>query len=170
VACAVDFAAARARERGVAHPRVVLAGHSAGAQLAAVVALRPGRFGASCPYPPARPSALIGMSGVYDLRSAEQLAFPLFDATPAAAPQRWQLADPIRAARGALRPRPLPVLLLHGLADDDVPPAGTRRFAAALRDAGHPATVRLLPGITHGTVYTAGVAGPPILRWLAAGR
>ncbi len=51
------------------------------------------------------------------------------------------------AEAGAAPPRPL--MLIHGLADDNVVVAHTLRLSAALLGAGHPHTVLPLSGITH---------------------
>jgi dipeptidyl-peptidase-4 len=42
-----------------------------------------------------------------------------------------------------------PLLLIHGLADDNVYPVHTMRFSAALLAAGRPHTVLPLPGASH---------------------
>jgi dipeptidyl-peptidase 4 len=42
-----------------------------------------------------------------------------------------------------------PLLLIHGLADDNVFPANTLRLSRALLAAGRPHEVLLLPGATH---------------------
>src|SRR5581483_9688457 len=44
-----------------------------------------------------------------------------------------------------------PLLLIHGLADDNVVAAHTLRLSAALTAAGRPHSVLPLPGITHMT-------------------
>jgi dipeptidyl-peptidase-4 len=45
-----------------------------------------------------------------------------------------------------------PLLLMHGLADDNVHPSHTLRMSAALRAAGRPHEVVLLPGIGHSAI------------------
>ena len=42
-----------------------------------------------------------------------------------------------------------PLLLIHGLADDNVHPANTLRLSSALVAAGRPHDVLLLPGVGH---------------------
>ncbi|MFF7952465.1 alpha/beta hydrolase family protein [Streptomyces griseorubiginosus] len=42
-----------------------------------------------------------------------------------------------------------PLLLIHGLADTDVPPVNTLRLSAALKVAGRPHELLVLPGIGH---------------------
>lgn len=42
-----------------------------------------------------------------------------------------------------------PLLLVHGLADDNVHPSHTLRLSRALTDAGRPHQLLALPGVTH---------------------
>jgi dipeptidyl-peptidase-4 len=53
-----------------------------------------------------------------------------------------------------------PLLLIHGLDDDNVHPANTLRLSAALLAAGRPHEVLLLPGIGHHAI------GSPVTRQL----
>ena len=53
------------------------------------------------------------------------------------------------AARAPVPPRPRPLMLIHGLADDNVVVAHTLRLSGALLAAGYPHTVLPLSGITH---------------------
>lgn len=170
VVCAVDFAVDRARRSGIAPGRVVVAGHSAGAHLAALAALAPERFRAGCPYPAAPASGLVGLAGVYDVTRAADAAEPLFGVPLAGDPARWRAGDPLTTVAGSAGrlPAGLRVLLVHGTADTVVPPASTTGFAAALEAAGVPVTVRLPAGLDHGEVYAADVAAAPLLAWLGA--
>src|SRR6201996_8981713 len=61
------------------------------------------------------------------------------------------LDDPARAAGGVIRP----LLLLHGLADDNVFVAHSLRLSSALLAAGYPHSVLPLSGITHMTSQEA---------------
>ena len=58
----------------------------------------------------------------------------------------------------------VPVLLLHGDADEVVPTPFSTDFAAALSAGGHPVTLSILPGEDHGEVYAAEVAVAPDRR------
>lgn len=49
----------------------------------------------------------------------------------------------------------VPVLLVHGDADETVPPVQTKLMADALAAVGHPAEVLILKGETHHLIYTA---------------
>jgi len=53
-----------------------------------------------------------------------------------------------------------PLLLIHGLDDDNVHPANTLRLSAALLAAGRPHEVLLLPGVGHHAI------GSPVTRQL----
>jgi dipeptidyl-peptidase-4 len=64
---------------------------------------------------------------------------------PAEFPERYEAASLIRAAPNLTRP----LLLIHGLADDNVCPANTLRLSSALLAAGRPHEVLLLPGVGH---------------------
>ncbi len=163
VVCATAFAVAQAHAAGAADGPVVLAGHSAGAQLAALAALRPAAHHGDCPHPVAAPDGFVGLAGAYDIAAIPELAEPLFGALPDEAPEQWREATP--ATWAAQRPD-LAALLVHGEADDQVPVAMTQDLAAALQRAGHTVTVRTVPEADHQRVYAADVAGPLIRSWL----
>lgn len=163
VGCLVAFAADAAVERGSDGAEVVLLGHSAGAQLAAVVALDPDvARSPDCPYPPAGADRLVGLAGVYDVTAAPDLAVHLFGPDDVD-PSGWAAGDPVALAGN--RPD-LPVLLVHGDADTLVPVSATYALMRALLDAGHPVEVSYLEDVDHHTVYTADVAGPVVEEWL----
>jgi acetyl esterase/lipase len=160
VTCAVAFAAARATP-GVAPRLLVVVGHSAGANLAALAALAPQRA-ATCPYPAAAPDALVGLAGPYDVAAFPEGA-ALFGTTAAKDPRRWAAGNPLTHA--ASRPE-VPVLLLHGKADDVVPVSFTTQFAAALKAGGHRVTVELVAGADHSAIYRSDVAAPRLVAWI----
>jgi len=60
-------------------------------------------------------------------------------------PERYEACSLIREAPDLRRP----LLLMHGLADENVFPANTLRLSAALLAAGRPHDVLLLPGVGH---------------------
>jgi dipeptidyl-peptidase-4 len=66
-------------------------------------------------------------------------------------PERYEAASLIRAAPQLTRP----LLLIHGLADDNVCPANTLRLSSALLAAGRPHEVLLLPGVGHQAIGPA---------------
>ena len=160
VTCAVAFAAARATP-GVAPRPLVVVGHSAGANLAALAVLVPQRA-ATCPYPPAVPDALVGLAGPYDVAALPE-GVALFGTTAGDAPRLWAAGNPLTHA--ASRPA-VPVLLLHGKADDVVPVSFTTQFAAALTAGGHRVTVDLVAGADHSGIYRSDVAAPRLVEWI----
>ncbi|MGC0422128.1 alpha/beta fold hydrolase [Embleya sp. AB8] len=141
VATALDLLCAQA-----AAP-VVLLGHSAGGHLAVWAALRdripaggPGRL----PAPPPL-AGVVSLGGVLDLDAA--LALDLDDGAAARfladrSEATLAASDPVRLATGGAADRRL--ILLHGDADEQVPIALGRTFAAV---SGAP--LRELPGIGH---------------------
>jgi acetyl esterase/lipase len=165
VVCAVNESAARVAESGLQVGPVVVVGHSAGAQLAALAALVGDQYQAECPSPRVPVDGLVGLAGPYDLVAIPDLAAALFDSGPGEDPEIWSAASPIRQV--AERPD-LPVLLLHGTADDNLPTSTSERFAAALEAAGHMVTLDILPGVNHFQVYDADVAVEPIKAFTAS--
>jgi acetyl esterase/lipase len=163
IECAVDFAVARARQTGHRLGPIVLLGHSAGAQLAALVALAADRFASACPYPRATVSAFAGLSGAYLISQLGDLPTALFGRSQREAPALWAQGDPV--AYAARNPT-LPVLLVHGVADYTLPDTVTTIFGQDLARGGHPLRVRLLPGVTHASVYQPGVVAPTLINWI----
>jgi acetyl esterase/lipase len=163
VLCALADAAATARAAGITPGPLVLLGHSSGAHLAATAALGGERVTPGCAAPPVRPDALVGLAGPYDVRRAADAAEALFGVPLRSARARWDAGNPVLLA--AAHPA-MPVLLLHGGADDVVATSFTTSFAAALRRGGHPTTVEILPGAGHADLYAPAVA-PRVSAWLA---
>jgi len=116
--------------------RVVTCGHSAGGQLALWLAARH-RLPAGAPggAPRLRPSAAVSLAGVCDLERgwSDDLgrgAVAGLLGTPRDAPERYGVASP-----AALAPLGVPQLLVHGTADNVVPMAQSRDYAALDPDA-----------------------------------
>ncbi len=145
-AAAVAYARAHAREWGGDPGRIALAGHSAGAYIAAMLALDP-RFLAKAGAPGGTVRAWAGLSGPYDFRpfdvAASQDAFGAWP-DPAA-------TQPITFA-GAGAP---PTFLAHGARDTTVRPRNTERLAAKLRAAGVAVDEHLYAGLDHKDVVLA---------------
>jgi acetyl esterase/lipase len=158
VAAGIDHLAGQAA-RGMAHgPRlapgtqlfdlgtVTVVGHSAGGHLGLWAAGR-GRLpdGAPGARPKVLPAGVVALAPVADLRAAaaaglsDGAARELLGGGPDEHPARWCTADPIE-----LVGHRIPVLLLHGVRDEDVPLAQSERYHAVALRAGDP--VELVTG------------------------
>lgn len=162
VACGFSAAKAAAGEAGFRPSEVVAIGHSAGAHLAALVALRPDEFGSECGDLAVAPDRLVGLSGPYDVTRARGPAIELFGPDNAD-PAGWSEGNPIDHAPNR---SDMNVLLVHGSADDVVPLAFTEQFADALRTGGHDVDTSYPSDIDHHTVYSSTYAAPLITQWL----
>jgi len=122
-----------------------LAGHSAGAHIAALLATDQSYL-ARENLPGNTVDGLIGLSGPYDFLPIE--SGYLLDVFPE---ESRQASQPIYFASGGAPP----TLLVHGKDDEVVDPGNSKRFAAALRQAGVPVTLRLYEGTGHAAVAAA---------------
>jgi acetyl esterase/lipase len=125
---------------------VVLMGHSAGAHIAAMIALD-ARYLERERLAPSALRGFVGLAGPYDFlpirsRTLQQI-FGGADGIPQTQPVTF-------ASAGAP-----PALLLHGTDDGTVLPRNSERLAARLREAGAPATLKLYPGMGHVRIVTA---------------
>jgi acetyl esterase/lipase len=145
----------RAASWGGDPDRIFLAGHSAGAWLAAMLALDP-RWLEAAGEDRARLAGMAGLAGPYDF-------LPIQDedirAVFAAAPDLRE-TQPVAHVDG----RNPPMLLLHGAADTTCYPRNTLALAARVRAAGGVAEARLYPGVGHIGIVL-GLA--PLLRFLS---
>ena len=118
--------------------RLVLMGHSAGAQIATLLALDP-RYRRAAGAP--APAGVIGLAGPYDfLPLRTEVLQAIFG--PA---ETWPDSQPVRF----VGPDAPPMLLATGARDRVVLPRNTRSLAAALRRAGGLVTARVYPGLGH---------------------
>jgi dipeptidyl-peptidase-4 len=125
--------------------RVAIRGWSYGGSLAVAAVLeRPEVFRAAIAGAPATDQRL------YDTHWSER-----FLGHPEAEPGNYARASLVTRAHRLIRP----LLLVHGLADDNVAPAHTLRLSAALLAAGRPHRLLPLPGATHSPADPALVAG-----------
>jgi acetyl esterase/lipase len=90
------------------------------------------------------PSDVAAAGGVPDTGPDSREA-QLLGAPAGSVPDLARQASPVTYASAAAPP----VLLMHGAADDLVPPAQSVRLAEALRAAGAPVELELVPGATH---------------------
>ncbi|WP_199425193.1 alpha/beta hydrolase [Actinotalea solisilvae] len=160
VVCAIAYAATQ-----VPDVPVVAVGHSAGAHLALLAALAPERAitGEPCPHPAHPADGVVGLAGPYDVTRTGGMARDLFGASQTDAPEAWADGNPLTWA--AARPD-LPVLLVHGDADDVVPTWFTTDLAADLEAAGHDVRTELLPGVDHMQVIRPEVVGDLVAGWV----
>lgn len=163
VVCAVDDAVARVTAAGVTAGPVVVVGHSAGAQLAALAALVGARYQDGCPRPAQSIDALVGLAGPYDVALLPDVGVALFGVSPSKDPQAWRDGNPLTWA--GERPQ-LPVLLLHGELDTTVPLSFSRAFATALKDGGHPVTLTVVADADHSSIYRPERAAAPIAAFV----
>ena len=153
---AVRWVRDHAAEYGGDPDRIVLMGHSAGAQIAAMLSFDR-RYLAAVDLDPRR-----------DVRSFVGLAGP-YDFLPLHSPVLKQIFGP---EEGLAATQPInfvdggapPVLLATGDADTSVRPGNSTRLAARMREHGGTAEVKIYPGVTHRTLI--GAFAPP-LRSLA---
>lgn len=152
VGAAIDTLRTLAPRHSLDLARVVALGHSAGGQLALWAAGRH-RIPAGSPLHTPDPLPLAGvvsLAGVCDLREGWRLSLSdgviaqLMDSTPAQHPDRYAAASP-----PDLLPLGAPQVLIHGTADENVPYALSRDYAAAARAAGDRAELITLDGAGH---------------------
>lgn len=143
--------------------RIFVMGHSAGAHIAAMLALDP-QYLQHVGMARSQLRGMIGLAGLYDFLplTSERQEF-IFG--PAA--QRWR-SQPINFADGTNPP----MLLLTGGDDGTVPPRNTHNLAAKIRARGGPVAVIEYPGVGHADLLT-GLAAPfgfkgQVLRAVAA--
>jgi acetyl esterase/lipase len=149
--------------------RVFAVGHSAGGQLAFWAAARPGLpSDAPGAEPSVRLAGAAAQAGVVDLREAHRLhlsrdaARILVGGPPGKLPQRYDAASPVERL-----PLNLPQLLVHGEADDIVPPAIARRYHERALEAGDPCELVMLPGVGHMEHLDPGSsAWAAVVEWL----
>jgi acetyl esterase/lipase len=189
VKAAVQFVRAKAAELGLDADRIGLMGDSAGAHLAALVALAPDQFAAEYrgdanSAVSSNVKAVIGFYGAYDMlaqwqhdqlaRPRDQIAEKFLGAPPMQNRRVYFDSSPMSYAtidRNGAR-----FLLIHGTADDVVDPATqSQAFQNALNQAGIYVRRLVIPGAGHfwasdpfdGEIGGYGAtAAPTILRFL----
>ena len=144
---AVRWARQHAAEYGGDPDRIVLVGHSAGAHIAAMLALDKQWLNEVGLDYRRDIKGMVGLAGPYDF-------LPLKSATlkkifgPEAQRARTQ---PINFVDG----RAAPVLLAAGSSDATVDPGNSSRLAARIHERGGQATVKLYPGVSHTSIIAA---------------
>lgn len=145
-----DEGSTAARQKGLLLDlsRVVAIGHSAGGQLAAWAATRPGQAtGAPGTAPAVRVSGVVSQAGVLDLRACARdrlgagAAQAFLGGEPEELPDRYDAASPIERL-----PLGVPTLCVHSAGDENVPIGQSRAFVAAARAAGDEAELSTVEG------------------------
>ena len=141
-ALAVKWTLDHAGESGGDARHLFVMGHSAGAQIAAMLALNK-QYLRSAGVNPRAVAGLIGLSGPYDFLPLKSATLKKIFGDPA--PRTTQPIDFVTAEAP-------PALLITGSDDTTVDPGNSRRLAAALKAAGRPVERREYPDIGHGRV------------------
>ncbi|MEQ9661470.1 MAG: alpha/beta hydrolase [Parasphingopyxis sp.] len=147
VAEAVRWTRAHAADYGGDPGRIVLVGHSAGAHIAAMLALDPQWLGEDR----AAIAAWVGISGPYDF-------LPLDTPATIGAFGRVEEPEETQPVNHVSEGDP-PALLLHGSEDTVVRPRQSTNMERLLKEAGVPAEARLYEGAGHIDIMTA------VSRW-----
>jgi acetyl esterase/lipase len=141
--------------------RIILMGHSAGAHMAAMLALNR-QYLQQAGVDPARIIGLIGLSGPYGLTPNTATLNDIFSAP--FTPHDWQVLPYV----SALAP---PALLVHGRADKLVSVSNTEALSAALRARGVPVETRIYDARGHMDMLAAlslpGRLRAPVLQDIA---
>lgn len=171
VTTAIDHLGTMAAERNLDPKRVVVVGHSAGAQLAVVAAARNGNQGR--PTAPVVPKGIVCLAGVLDLDLASlggggDLATlgantrAYMGGTKAEQPDSYRRASPVE-----LLPLGIPVLLVHGERDTVVMIDQSRSFEQTARGLGDDVELLDLPTADHFDVVRADKGWwADVTRWL----
>lgn len=155
---AVAWTRANAVRFGGDPDRLFLMGHSAGGQIAALLALD-GSYLQADGMSPSEVCGVIGLAGPYDFLPLHSDTLKAIFGPETERPR----SQPINY----VSPLAPPMLLLAGQDDDTVDPGNTVRLAARLRDVGRPVDDTLYPGVGHETLI-ASFSGP--LTFLAPAR
>jgi acetyl esterase/lipase len=151
-AAAVSWTLAHLHEIGGDPTRVTLMGHSAGAYIAAMLALDPRWLGSDRE----RLRGVVGLAGPYDFLPLTDPVLQVIFGTEADLAQ----TQPITFADGSAPA----FLTVSGLADDTVRPENSMRLAARIRERGGVAVEKYYRGVGHIGVVAA-IAAP--LRFYA---
>jgi len=139
-ASAVAWARAHAADYGGDPRRVFLLGHSAGAQIAALLATD-GKYLAAQGMRARDLAGVVGLSGPYDfLPLTDPKVMQALGPSPG-----WPSTQPVNFVDGDEPP----FLLLHGDADKTCWPSNSQHLAARLGARGEPVELEIVPGVSH---------------------
>lgn len=161
VACAVRLAGAHPESDGT----VAVVGHSAGAHIAALVALDGDDYLSSCPITegPVLPQRLVGLAGPYDVSRLGSALGVFFGASLAEDPDTWLAGNPLELV--AENPE-LEALIMYGENDGLVADLFAVGFHTALTEAGVESLLELIEGARHNDMHDPEVVGDLIVTWL----
>ncbi|MEX0946063.1 MAG: alpha/beta hydrolase [Acidimicrobiia bacterium] len=166
VACAIRYAASRASDFTESSAGTTIVAHSAGAQLASVIALAGDHFEGDCPLQgSALPTRFVGLAGPYDVTQLTQVLPSFFGTRYEVDPAPWE--DGSAFFHLGQNPE-LRVLLIHGTADDFVPVEFSKDFGRALQDEGYSVRVEILDGVNHFDVHQPDVVASLIANLIGA--
>ena len=156
-AAALAFAKRNASRFGGDPDRLVVMGHSAGAHIAAMLALDPRWLGAEGLGPRDSLAGFVGLAGPYDFLPLEDpVLHTIFGTTPQSPPGVGRETQPITFAEN----RGPPMFLATGLLDTTVRPQNTRSLAARVAAAGGSVVTREYVGLGHAPLI--GVLSEPL--------
>ena len=163
IAEAVAFLRREAKGCGLDPGRIILMGHSAGAHLAALVALDESYLeGAGVPPGSVRAVVLLDAYGLDIALHVRETGDPVYARVFGPDPEGWTAMSPVsHAAPG----RPPPPVILHVDGDNPETPGQARALAGALRAAGGEAAVFDAEGESHNSLnYGFGAPGDETTR------
>jgi acetyl esterase/lipase len=165
VACAIRYARANAPTFTNADGPLVIAGHSAGAHLASVVALAGDEFGDTCPVPgSATVDRFVGLAGPYDPTLYKQVLPAFYGTRFENDPQPWEAGSAYSYLGGNSG---IEILLMHGDADELVPISSSQLFADALAEAGYAVELTEVKGAPHQALRDPNVVGATLVDFLS---
>jgi acetyl esterase/lipase len=145
-AAALAWTRAHATRFGGDPNRLFIMGHSAGAQIATLLALDP-RYLREVGMNPKSVTGVIGLSGPYDFLPLTSPTLQAIFGTEA----EWPRSQPINF----VTPQAPPMMLATGTGDTTVNPSNTTRLAARLRQTGVTVTEYQYPGLGHASTIGA---------------
>ena len=172
VACAVRWSVFQLTALGYPPSQTIVAGHSAGGQLAMEVALTSDKFGGDCPMPPVAINGAIGMAGVYDLADAgvDPGSLPAAIFPDGGTPEERAQYSPLALVQDPANALPsVGVLLMQGDSDAIVPATQQAAMAAALTARGITPVVNILPGVQHNMGFPLALEIAPIIKFWVLG-
>lgn len=143
-AAALNWIHAHIADYGGDPRRIVVAGHSAGAHMAALL-LVDDAFRAQLDFPVTQLAGAVFLSGAFDFYRDNTLDMEIIRNVMGGDEENVTRAQPIRH----VRPDVPPMLIINGEHDKLTSEPQAARFAAAMQQAGAPVTYAMIPGGDH---------------------